>query len=96
MKIKDKTKEVEGNQHTLVLSAKKKKQENRRRRAKRTDEIYDKLPETGKIELKEGHITFYRHFKYMGAWVVYNLCNDVDVHARITNINAVMDKLKSF
>ena len=43
---KDKTEEVEGNKHTLVLNEEKKTQENRRRRAKRTEAIYEKLLET--------------------------------------------------
>jgi len=58
--------------------------------------MYDKLIGTEKIELKEGHITFCRHFKYLGTWVSYNLCDDVHVHARITNANAAMGKLKPF
>ena len=94
-KNKDKTEDIEGMEHTLV-NEKQKKQENRRRRVKRTYAMYDKLPETKKIELKEGHIKFYRHCKYLGTWFSYNLCNGVDIHARIENANATMGKLKSF
>ena len=51
---------------------------------------------TKKIVLKKGHITFYRHFKYLGTWVSYNICNDVNVHTRIANANAAMGKLQPF
>ena len=66
MKIIDKTEDVEGKEHTLVLNEEAKNQDNRSNRVKHTDDMYDKLPKTKKIELKEGHITLCRHFKYLG------------------------------
>ena len=48
------------------------------------------------MELKEEHLTLYRRFKYLRALVSYNICDNLDVHARIANANTAMGKLKSF
>jgi hypothetical protein len=51
-------------------------------RTRREDLLYDNLPETLPlpIAVDNGQITFCCHFKYLGLWISYNLCNDFDVN----------------
>ena len=40
--------------------------------------------------------TFCKHFKYLGSYVSYNLCDDYDVEDRIAAANKSMGALRNF
>ena len=63
-------------------------------RTERENVMYDELEETRPIAVADGHVTFTRHFKYLGSYVSYNLRDDFDVEARITAASQSMGALK--
>ena len=46
--------------------------------------MYGELEETRPITVADGHVTFTRHFKYLGSHISYNLRNDYDIESRLT------------
>ncbi len=64
-------------------------------RTRREDLLYNNLPETLPIAVDNGQITFCRHFKYLGSWISYNLCDDFDVNKRLTSATQSMGALKT-
>ena len=40
------------------------------------ENIYNTLEETQPIDIVDGHVTFCRHFKYLGSYVSFSLCDD--------------------
>ena len=59
-------------------------------RHKREKRVYDDLPETQLIAIRDGFFTFCRHFKYMGNWISLSLRDDYDVTKRIAAENSSM------
>ena len=57
---------------------------------KREEKEYDDLPETQLIVVCDGCVTFCRHFKYLGNWILFSLRDDHDVAKRIAAANASM------
>ena len=43
------------------------------------DKSYGEANETNSITVSDGFVTFTKHFKYLGIFVLYNLLNDYDV-----------------
>ena len=41
-------------------------------------------------------ITFTRHFKYLGSYILYSLKDDYDIEHRISHASAVMGALNNF
>ena len=66
------------------------KQESHESRYKREETTYDNLPETRLVIVKDGFITFCRHFKYLGSWISFSLREDHDIMKRIAATNASM------
>ena len=64
------------------------KQESYEARRKREDIAYDDLSETRLIVVLDGFATICRHFKYLGTWVSFSLCDDHDVAKRPAAANA--------
>ena len=59
--------------------------------------MYDEAEETKQIPIGElGFITFTKHFKYLGGYISYSLCDDYDVKARISQASAAMGALNPF
>ena len=71
----------------LVLNI---KQESHESRYKREETTYDSLPETRLVIVKDGFVTFCRHFKYLGSWISFSLREDQDTMKRIAANNALM------
>ena len=44
--------------------------------------------------VSEGFVTFCVHFKYLGSWILFSLCDDYDVGRRIGTSNASMGALE--
>ena len=66
------------------------KQESHESRYKREETTYDNIPETRLVIVKDGFVTFCRHFKYIGSWISFSLQEDHDIMKRIAAANASM------
>ena len=51
---------------------------------KRDHYIYDKLDETQDFKVADGIVSFTRKFRYLGSLISYNLRDDEDIKARIS------------
>ncbi len=58
------------------------------------DAKYDALPETAKVVVSTGYVTFLRTFKYLGSKISYSLQDNDDVEARIIAASQSMGTLK--
>jgi hypothetical protein len=58
------------------------RQDESKMRARRDQEelMYDTLEETKPITVGDGFVSFCRHFKYLGSFVSFSLCNDYDLN----------------
>ena len=54
-------------------------EEKEQSRREREEELYDKLDETQPIQVEDGYVTFCRHFKYLGSFISFGLCDDYDI-----------------
>jgi len=66
-----------------------------RTRREREEELYDELDETKPISVEDGYVTYCRHFKYLGSFISFNLCDDYDIEKRVTAATQSMGALKS-
>jgi len=66
-----------------------------RTRREREEELYDELDETKPISVKDGYVTYCRHFQYLGSFISFNLCDDYDIEKRVTAATQSMGALKS-
>ena len=57
--------------------------------------LYDNLKETALIPVYDGQVTFCRHFKYLGSYVSFCLCDDYDIDKRIAAASQAMGALKT-
>jgi hypothetical protein len=46
---------------------------------KKEEELYDALDEMQPIAVKDGFVTFCGHFKNIGSFISFSLCDDYDV-----------------
>ncbi len=46
--------------------------------------LYNSLNKTQPININNGFVTFCRHFKYLGSFVSFSLCDDFDIEYRVT------------
>ena len=66
------------------------KQESHKTIYNREETTYNNLPETRLVIVKDGFVTFCRHFKYLGSWIPFSLREDHDIVKRIAAANASM------
>ena len=52
-------------------------------------------PETVPIPVSDGQVTFCRHFKYLGSYVSFCLCDDYDIDKHIAAASQAMGALKT-
>jgi hypothetical protein len=57
--------------------------------------LYDNLEETALIPVSDGQVTFCRHFKYLGSYVSFCLCDNYDIDKRIAAASQAMGALKT-
>jgi hypothetical protein len=57
--------------------------------------LYDELKETRPINVDDGSVTFCRHFKYLGSFVSFGLCNNFDIENQVTAATQSMGALKN-
>ena len=48
-------------------------------RREQEEELYDDLDETKPISVEDGYVTYCRHFKYLGSFISFSLCDDYDI-----------------
>jgi hypothetical protein len=74
-----------------------KRQDEPKMRAWRDQEelIYDTLEETKPITVRDGFVSFCYHFKYLGSFVSFSLCDDYDIEQRVTAATQSMGALKN-
>jgi hypothetical protein len=56
--------------------------------------LYDELKETHLINVDDGSAIFCHHFKYLGSFVSFSLCNDFDIENQVTAATLLMGALK--
>ena len=64
-------------------------------RREQEEKIYDTLEETQPINIADGYVTFCRHFKYLGSYVSFGLCDDYDIEKRVTAATQSMGALSN-
>ena len=87
LKLNLSTKNNKRKSKMLVMNTKKESHESR---YKIEETTYDNLPETRLVIVKDGFVTFFRHFKYLGSWISFSLWEDHDITKRIAADNASM------
>ena len=59
--------------------------------------MYDDTKKTKPILIGEsGMMTFTRHFRYIGSYILYSLKDDYDIHHRISQASSAMGALNIF
>ena len=76
-----------GNRRMLVS---KKRQESYKATHRREEIAYDYLYETRLIIVKDGFVTFCRHFKYIGSWISFYPREDHGIAKRLAATNTLM------
>jgi hypothetical protein len=69
--------------------------EKERSRHKKHEELHDALEEMQPITVDDGFVSFCRHFKYLGSFISFSLCNDYDIKKRVTAATQSMGVLKN-
>ncbi len=61
-------------------------QDEQKMRAQQDQEelIYNTLEETKPITVSDGFVSFCHHFKYLGSFVSFSLCDDYDIERHVT------------
>jgi hypothetical protein len=59
------------------------------------EELYNALKETQPIAVADGSVTICQHFKYLGSFVSFNLCDDYDIKKQVTAATQSMGALKN-
>jgi hypothetical protein len=59
------------------------------------EDLYDNLEETQTIAVEDGFVTFCCHFKYLGSFVSFGLCDDYDIEKHVTPAAQSMGALKN-
>ena len=61
----------------------------------REELLYDNLEETAPIPVSDGQVTFCRHFKYLGSYVSFYLCDNYDIDKRIAAVSQATGALNT-
>jgi hypothetical protein len=62
---------------------------------KQEEDLYNNLEETQTIAVENGFITFCHHFRYLGSFVSFSLCDDYDIEKCVTATTQSMGALKN-
>ena len=60
------------------------------------DTSYDEANETNRITVSDGFLTFTKHFRYIGSFVSYNICDEHDGDGRLDSVSSSMGELDHF
>jgi hypothetical protein len=59
------------------------------------EELYNALEETHPIAVADGSVTFCQHFKYLGSFVSFNLCDNYNIEKQVAAATQSMGALKN-
>jgi hypothetical protein len=65
--------------NNALTESKQQQEEMMKQRRAREELLYDNLEETAPIPVSDGQVTFCRHFKYLGSYVFFCLCDNYDI-----------------
>jgi len=68
----------------------------RERRAMIENKLYDECSETNEVVMKDGFVSYCRHFKYLGSWMSYSLGDDYDIRMQIESAGKSFAALRGF
>jgi hypothetical protein len=84
-----------GNGDEALTDGELHKEQKSQSRQEQEEKIYDTLEETQPINIADGHVTFCGHFKYLGSYVSFSLCDDYDIKKRVTAATQSMGALSN-
>ncbi len=64
-------------------------------RREQEEKIYVTLEETRPIDIADGHVTFCRHFKYLGSYVSFSLSDNYGIEKRVAVATQSMGALSN-
>jgi hypothetical protein len=70
-------------------------EQNEGSRCKYEEDLYDQLDETQPIQVEDGYVTFCCHFKYLGSFISFGLCDDYNIEKQVTAATQSMGALKT-
>jgi hypothetical protein len=70
-------------------------EEKERSRWEREEELYNKLDEMQPIQVEDGYVTFCCHFKFLGSFISFGLCDDYNIEKQVTATTQSMGALKN-
>ena len=86
-----------GNESNYGLSLTKKMDDYKTRsRGDQEGTLYDGLDETQPIAVSDGFVTFCCHFKYLGSFVSFSLCDNFDIKHHVTTAIQEWEYLRMF
>ena len=65
----------------------------KKQKIKREDKEYYEANDINSITVSDGFVKFTKHFRYLGIFVSYNLCNDYNVDRRLASASSSMGAL---
>jgi hypothetical protein len=71
------------NINDALTETKQQLEETMKQHRAREELLYNNLAETALIPVSDGQVTFCRHFKYLGSYVSFCLCDNYDIDKRI-------------
>ena len=79
-----------------ALTETKQQQEETMKQCRAQEELlYNNLEETAPIPVSDGQVTFSRHFKYLGSYISFCLCDDYNIDKHIAAAPQFMGALKT-
>ncbi len=79
----------------MTIASKRLKESDEAKMA-REDACYDRIEETQLINVRDGFMTYTKHFKYLGSHISYSLQDDYDIKSRITAATKAFGALTKF
>jgi hypothetical protein len=76
--------------------ADKPSKESEKAKMSREDACYDKIDETQRVNVKDGFMTYTKHFKYLGSYISYGLQDDYDIKSCIAAATKAFGALTKF
>ena len=83
------------NQAEMRIASKRSKESEEAKMA-REDACYDRIDETQLVNVRDGFMTYTKHFKYLGSHISYSLQDDYDIKSRIAAATKAFGALTKF
>ena len=72
------------------------KKDNNKHKRQRVDTSYNEANETNSIAVSDRFVTFTKHFRYLGSFVSYNICDEQNVDGRLDSVSSSTEALNHF